>query len=90
MKYSAAVLSILTLAATALAAPTEGNGGGKGGDVNVCSNEQSQVCCNGGLLGGCFVQILGSACDGGSYCCESGSATGTLININALNCVNLF
>ncbi|KAM5343800.1 hypothetical protein ACJ41O_012337 [Fusarium nematophilum] len=69
MKYSAAVLSILTLAATALAAPTEGNGGGKGGDVNVCSNEQSQVCCNGGLLGGCF---------------------GTLININALNCVNLF
>ncbi|KAF4984816.1 hypothetical protein FDECE_17014 [Fusarium decemcellulare] len=71
----------------------EGAPGNKGGDTTTttttCSNQQQQVCCNGGILGGCFVTILGSNCDGGSYCCETGSSAGGLVNINALNCLNL-
>ncbi|KAH7150681.1 hypothetical protein DER46DRAFT_664643 [Fusarium sp. MPI-SDFR-AT-0072] len=94
-----ALLSALTMAVVAIAAPAEiearggsnggGGGGGSGGTCN--SDNHQQVCCNGGgLLGlACTVGILSTGCDQGTYCCETQSSVGGLININALNCVKL-
>ncbi|KAK5994203.1 hypothetical protein PT974_07646 [Cladobotryum mycophilum] len=92
MKYTAA-LSVLALAATAAAVPTEivartgGGGGGSGGSGGVCNNNSQQVCCNGLLT--CLIQVLGSNCDSHSYCCSTGAPVGSLINIALLNCVAL-
>ncbi|KAG7405175.1 hypothetical protein Forpe1208_v014548 [Fusarium oxysporum f. sp. rapae] len=94
-----ALFSALTMAVVAIAAPAEiearggssggGGGGGSGGTCN--SDNHQQVCCNGGgLLGlACTVGILSTGCDQGTYCCETQSSIGGLININALNCVKL-
>ncbi|KAK2936787.1 hypothetical protein FoTM2_000002 [Fusarium oxysporum f. sp. vasinfectum] len=70
-----ALLSALTLAVVAIAAPAE----------------IEQVCCNGaGLLDlACTVGILSTGCNQGTYCCDTKAAAGGLININALNCVNV-
>ncbi|EXK49889.1 hypothetical protein FOMG_02368 [Fusarium oxysporum f. sp. melonis 26406] len=94
-----ALLSALTLAVVAIAAPAEieargGRGGGSGGGSSggTCnSDNHQQVCCNGGgLLGlACTVGILSTGCNQGTYCCDTGTAIGGLININALNCVKL-
>ncbi|KAG7409308.1 hypothetical protein DER46DRAFT_664742 [Fusarium sp. MPI-SDFR-AT-0072] len=92
-----ALISALTLAVVAIAAPAEieargGGGGGGGGSGGTCnSNNHQQVCCNGGgLLGlACTVGILSTGCNQGTYCCETGSSVGGLINIDALNCVKL-
>ncbi|KAH7219758.1 hypothetical protein ACKRZS_003871 [Fusarium odoratissimum] len=95
-----ALLSALTLAVVAIAAPAEiearggGGGGGSGGGSSggTCnSDNHQQVCCNGGgLLGlACTVGILSTGCNQGTYCCDTGTAVGGLININALNCVKL-
>ncbi|KJZ73893.1 hypothetical protein HIM_06786 [Hirsutella minnesotensis 3608] len=62
-----------------------GRGGGRGGSCNASG--ERQVCCN-GLLS-CVVQLLGSNCNNEAYCCETGTATGGLINLNLLNCVKL-
>ncbi|EWZ28778.1 hypothetical protein IWW34DRAFT_884345 [Fusarium oxysporum f. sp. albedinis] len=90
-----ALLSALTLAVVAIAAPAEieargGSGGGSSGGTCNSDNHQ-QVCCNGGgLLGlACTVGILSTGCNQGTYCCDTGTAIGGLININALNCVKL-
>ncbi|PHH76750.1 hypothetical protein CDD80_1236 [Ophiocordyceps camponoti-rufipedis] len=78
-------LAIVALAAVATAAPTDVE---PRSSVNKCNlNTQQKVCCN-GLLG-CVVQLLGSSCADRAYCCETGAATGGLVNINGLNCVNL-
>ncbi|KAJ4075641.1 hypothetical protein NW760_015429 [Fusarium oxysporum] len=82
---TAAFLSALTMAVVAIAAPAEIESlGGSGGTCN--SNNHQQVCCNGGgLLGlACTVGILSTGCNQGTYCCETGSAVGGLINIDAL------
>ncbi|KAJ3537299.1 hypothetical protein NM208_g6374 [Fusarium decemcellulare] len=94
MKYSA-TLATFTMAIVALAAPAEleartGGGSGGGGNPTTCSSTgQKQVCCNGVLALNCLVQILGSQCSGDAYCCETGAPIGSLITINALNCINL-
>ncbi|KAK6854154.1 hypothetical protein PG995_009247 [Apiospora arundinis] len=62
-------------------------GGGGGGSSKTCSGDTKQVCCN-GLLN-CVVQVLGSQCSGGVYCCNTSSGTGSIINIQALNCIKL-
>ncbi|KAI1395484.1 hydrophobin 3 precursor [Hypoxylon fuscum] len=83
-----AITTLFTLAAVATAVPTEiqARTGGDGG--NSCNNsQQAQVCCN-GLLN-CLVQVIGSQCTGQAYCCSTTEPTGTLINISALNCVQL-
>ncbi|TXC03627.1 hypothetical protein FocTR4_00000009 [Fusarium oxysporum f. sp. cubense] len=73
-----ALLSALTLAVVAIAAPAEiearGGGGGGGGTCN--SDNHQQVCCNGGgLLGlACTVGILSTGCNQGTYCCDTGTA----------------
>ncbi|KAJ3546283.1 hypothetical protein NM208_g1633 [Fusarium decemcellulare] len=92
MKYSAA-LATFTMAIAALAAPTEleartGGGSGGGGSTNTCSSTgQKQVCCNGILA--CVVQVLGTQCSSDAYCCKTEAPVGTLISINALNCISL-
>ncbi|KAJ3454556.1 hypothetical protein MRS44_013156 [Fusarium solani] len=54
----------------------------------VCSVENQQVCCTGLLA--CAVQVLGEECKGGNaYRCNTGAATGTLINIALANCVDI-
>ncbi|KAK8120850.1 hypothetical protein PG999_004970 [Apiospora kogelbergensis] len=93
------IISTIFMAAAAIASPVAAppamepadlvvrTGGGGGGDSKTCSGDTKQVCCN-GLLN-CVVQILGSQCSGGVYCCDTSSGTGSLINIQALNCVKL-
>ncbi|PFH55179.1 hypothetical protein XA68_10497 [Ophiocordyceps unilateralis] len=80
MKCSAA-LSFVALAAAAIAAPSEATGG-------TCNGNQKQVCCSGNLLA-CLVQVLGTACNGQRYCCSTSAGTGALVNVQALNCVQL-
>ncbi|KAL7624107.1 hypothetical protein AAE478_005664 [Parahypoxylon ruwenzoriense] len=80
-------ITIFALAAVAAAVPTEVQGRTDGG--NSCNNsQQGQVCCTAGLLG-CLVQILGSACSGEAYCCDNSAGTGSIIDIDLLNCVHL-
>ncbi|KAM0544648.1 hypothetical protein ACHAPJ_011709 [Fusarium lateritium] len=86
------IASIFAMAAVAIAAPAdiEARTGGKAGDTNneICSANNQQVCCTGGL--NCLVQVLGSSCKGGNaYCCETGASTGGLVNIALLNCLNV-
>ncbi|KAK7991243.1 hypothetical protein PG988_000037 [Apiospora saccharicola] len=58
------------------------------GGAKTCNADTKQVCCN-GLLN-CVVQVLGSTCsNNGAYCCDTSAGTGSLINIQALNCVKL-
>ncbi|EXK76330.1 hypothetical protein FOQG_18926 [Fusarium oxysporum f. sp. raphani 54005] len=87
-----ALLSALTMAVVAIAAPAEieargGGGSGGGSSGGSCNNNQQQVCCNGIL--GCTVNILGNNCGGNSLCCDTEAAHGTFINVQALNCVAL-
>ncbi|CAG7561889.1 unnamed protein product [Fusarium equiseti] len=91
MQFST-LASVLTMAVAAIAAPADileaRTGGGSGGGNNaVCSAQNNQVCCN-GLLS-CAVQVLGSNCNGNSYCCESDAPVGALVNVALLNCVKL-
>ncbi|RSL59907.1 hypothetical protein CEP54_007048 [Fusarium duplospermum] len=85
MKFTTAA-SILAMAATAIAAPTEVEARG-GGSAASCNANAQQVCCNGILS--CAVQILGKNCDGSAYCCETAAPVGTLINVALLNCVDI-
>ncbi|KAM0424553.1 hypothetical protein ACHAPT_010269 [Fusarium lateritium] len=69
-------------------------GGSNNGDTTtttttkVCSVENQQVCCTGLLA--CAVQLLGQECKGGNaYCCNTGAAPGTAINIALANCVDV-
>ena len=88
------IVSILSLGLLASAAPglevrTGGGGGGDGGSCNASG--QKQVCCvGGGILNLiCTVTALGSACGNEAFCCSTDAPVGALINIQALNCVNL-
>ncbi|KAI0480618.1 hypothetical protein GGR56DRAFT_626857 [Xylariaceae sp. FL0804] len=91
------ITAILALAMTAAAAPNwptttttaaQPTGTSSSG---TCSNSQKQVCCSGdNLLDlSCLVQVIGETCTGGSYCCSTSAGTGSLVNIQALDCVNL-
>ncbi|GES65236.1 hypothetical protein OIDMADRAFT_182936 [Aspergillus terreus] len=72
-------LVAFALAATALAVPSGGS----------CNSNQEQICCS-SLIGlDCLINLLGTNCGGGTYCCDSGSSGLSLINIDALNCVSL-
>nr|AAO16869.1 hydrophobin 3 [Fusarium verticillioides]RBQ91088.1 hypothetical protein FVER53263_06538 [Fusarium verticillioides] len=92
----AKIASVLAMAAAAVAAPAPGNyeveprtgGSNNGNNQPACSAQSSNVCCN-GL--GCLVQILGAGCSTKSYCCQSDAplAVGALVNVNALNCVQV-
>ncbi|RDA88796.1 hypothetical protein CP532_5503 [Ophiocordyceps camponoti-leonardi (nom. inval.)] len=93
MKFFATVLA---LAAVAIAAPTAEIEPRTAGNCNA--HTEKPVCCNAGsssgllagLLGGaCTVQVLGSPCQGKTYCCQNGASSGGLINVNALNCVSV-
>ncbi|KAI1375987.1 hypothetical protein F4677DRAFT_445702 [Hypoxylon crocopeplum] len=88
MQFSA-ITTLFALAAVATAAPTEVQARTDGG--NSCNNNQQFVCCNGVLNLSCLVQILGlpSTCNGQSYCCTTTQGNGALIDIDALNCVQL-
>ncbi|RGP80773.1 hydrophobin 3 precursor [Fusarium longipes] len=84
MQFS--IVTILAMATAAIAAPAE-NIEARTNNNPICSAQNNQVCCN-GLLS-CAVQVLGSNCNGNSYCCETKAPTGVLINIDLLNCVKL-
>ncbi|KAM3440710.1 hypothetical protein NHJ13734_003167 [Beauveria thailandica] len=90
MKFS---LATIALAATVVASPT--NSPPKGGTCNVNGDNNGKVvCCNsaipiiGQLL--CNVLSIGNTCNSNQnvYCCKS-DATGGLINVSLLSCVNL-
>ncbi|QPC72167.1 hypothetical protein HYE68_002919 [Fusarium pseudograminearum] len=87
MQFST-LTTVFALAAAAIAAPADIEAR-TGHDNNnaVCSAQNNQVCCN-GLLS-CAVQVLGSNCNGNSYCCKTDAPTGALINVALLNCVKL-
>ncbi|KAJ4015497.1 uncharacterized protein FIESC28_05354 [Fusarium coffeatum] len=87
MQFST-LASVLTMAVAAIAAPADTLEARTGGGNNaVCSAQNNQVCCN-GLLS-CAVQVLGSNCNGNSYCCKSDAPVGALVNVALLNCVKL-
>ncbi|OAQ96046.1 hypothetical protein LLEC1_02745 [Akanthomyces lecanii] len=94
-------IAAITLAAVAVASPTDmeaRTGGGSppsGGTCNINgSNNGKVVCCNsaipiiGQLL--CNVLAIGNTCNSNQevYCCKT-SAGGGLINVDLLNCVNI-
>ncbi|KAM4065505.1 hypothetical protein HRG_004190 [Hirsutella rhossiliensis] len=88
MKYTAA-FSVLALAATAIAVPTElearggpGNGGGSGGGGTTCSaSGQKQVCCT-GLLN-CLVAVVGENCNNSAYCCTTDAPAVRMISTSS-------
>ncbi|KAH7179075.1 uncharacterized protein B0J16DRAFT_166450 [Fusarium flagelliforme] len=89
MQFST-LASVLTMAVAAIAAPADieaRTGGGNNGNNPVCTAQNNQVCCNGILS--CAVQVLGSNCNGDSYCCKSDAPVGAIINVALLNCVKL-
>ncbi|KAI1760481.1 hypothetical protein GGR53DRAFT_79418 [Hypoxylon sp. FL1150] len=82
-----AITTLFALAAVAIAAPASDvvarNDGG-----STCSNsQQAQVCCLSTL--NCLVQILSATCTGQAYCCDTSAGVGSLVNIQALDCVEL-
>ncbi|KAH6874064.1 hypothetical protein B0T10DRAFT_610835 [Thelonectria olida] len=91
MKTSA-VLSALTMAVVAIAAPAEiearRNGGGGGG--GNCNSNQKAVCCN-NILGidllHCTVGLV--SCGGDVYCCTTTAPDGLSINVQAFTCGGL-
>ncbi|KAK8147736.1 hypothetical protein G3M48_001092 [Beauveria asiatica] len=92
MKFS---LATIALAATVVASPTGGNPP-SGGTCNVNGNNNGKVvCCNsaipivGQLL--CNVLAIGNTCNSNqkTYCCNTNSQAGSLINVVALNCVSI-
>ncbi|KAI2463515.1 hypothetical protein F4781DRAFT_437357 [Annulohypoxylon bovei var. microspora] len=85
MQFST-ITTLFTLAAVAIAAPTEVEA--RNGSPGSCSVSQpNQACCTGSLLD-CLVQVSGSACGGQTYCCST-SGDGSFVNVNLLNCVLL-
>ncbi|KAM5526429.1 uncharacterized protein FRV6_02765 [Fusarium oxysporum] len=93
MKASA-VLSALTMAVMAIAAPADiearGSGGGSGGSGTSCSagrvHNGQKVCCSSVLGLNILNCVLSSTCNGDSYCCSTQQHG--LINIG-LDCVHL-
>ncbi|KAK3390706.1 hypothetical protein B0H63DRAFT_519917 [Podospora didyma] len=92
------IFTVLAVAMTAAAAPADvvartGGGGGGGGGTAPCSINNQPVCCTSVIdiieILTCSVNVLGGTCAGQSYCCETNAAPGTLVNIQALNCVNV-
>lgn len=90
-----ALLSALTLAVVAIAAPAEiearGGGGGSGGGSSggTCnSDNHQQVCCNGaGLLDlACTVGILSTGCNQGTYCCDTKAAAVSSLSLQSSVC----
>ena len=70
MKY-ATIISVLALAATAIATPTPWNGGG---GSSTCNNDQQEVCCASLLDLICLVGAIGGSCDSSAYCCDNGAS----------------
>ncbi|EFY85435.1 hypothetical protein J3459_008230 [Metarhizium acridum] len=85
MKYMAAVL---ILAAVAVAAPVEVE---KRSDT--CTNTANVACCEIPAVLGitllCDALQPGQQCSGYSYCCEN-EGDGGIINVNILDCTQIF
>ncbi|KAG0272029.1 hypothetical protein BGZ96_005488, partial [Linnemannia gamsii] len=57
--------------------------------VKTCNaSGYKQVCCDGGLLD-CLVQVSGASCGNTVNCCKTNAATGAIISVVALNCLNI-
>ncbi|XXG97272.1 hypothetical protein Hte_003568 [Hypoxylon texense] len=83
-----AITTLFALAAVAIAAPSEV---AARTDGSSCTNSnQEQVCCD-TLLGvlTCTIQILSPVCTSQTYCCDTTAPDGTLVNIQALNCIKI-
>lgn len=73
MKYTA-ILSVLALAATAIAVPWGGGGGG-GGSSSTCNSDNEQVVCCASILNLiCLVDAIGGSCGSSAYCCDNGAS----------------
>ncbi|KAI4870583.1 hypothetical protein F4820DRAFT_218229 [Hypoxylon rubiginosum] len=82
------ITTLFALAAVAIAAPSEVVA--RTDSPSCTNNQQEQVCCT-SVLGvlSCLVQILGQTCTSQTYCCDTTAPTGTLVNIQALNCIKI-
>jgi hypothetical protein len=83
------IISLLSVAMTTRAAPVMDSNTLEARTGSTCTADgQKPVCCDVGLLN-CVVQVAGATCTTSSYCCETKSAVGRLVSINALNCVKV-
>ncbi|KAK4095704.1 hypothetical protein N658DRAFT_511838 [Parathielavia hyrcaniae] len=90
MQYSS-IFTILALAMTATAAPSEKavRHGSSDDTIASCNSSTANVCCDGAA--NCILQIIHvgtKSCTGTAYCCESNVLQGrslTLVNVQA-NC----
>ncbi|KAI5919136.1 hypothetical protein F4810DRAFT_688508 [Camillea tinctor] len=92
MKYTAITAIFALVATMTVASPVEmeaRTGTTTPAPASSCSNTQAQVCCSGLLELNCLVQLIGNQCSGQAYCCDTSAAAGSLINIQALNCISL-
>lgn len=84
MKYCA--LSIIALAATAVAAPSEVEARKS---LGKCNASQKQVCCTPildiPLLSICLIQIAGSSCKSEAYCCQADQVNGLVVSLGMLH-----
>ncbi|KAI1388974.1 uncharacterized protein F4822DRAFT_404570 [Hypoxylon trugodes] len=84
MQFST-ITTLFTLAAVAIAVPTDVQARTESGE---CPNNQpNQVCCSNSILD-CILPILGSPCGGTTYCCSTLPSSGP-INVSILDCVKL-
>ncbi|KAI0181574.1 hypothetical protein GGR52DRAFT_567793 [Hypoxylon sp. FL1284] len=83
-----AITTFFALAAVAIAAPSEIIARNDG---SCTSSVQEQVCCTGvvGVNLECIVQILNPVCTSSTYCCDTSAPDGSLVNIQALNCIKV-
>ncbi|KAK4118207.1 hypothetical protein N657DRAFT_685404 [Parathielavia appendiculata] len=90
MQYSS-IFTILALAMTAIAAPSEKVVRAGGGDTTIgsCNSSNSNVCCTSGLLGvlNC-IAVLGKNCEGSAYCCSDKTIQNGVVNLDA-SCVEV-
>jgi hypothetical protein len=85
MKFTTAVLSILSIALAASAAPSpiDARNGGEpanpSSETSTCNNDGGkQVCCGVGIF--CNILTIGQTCNGGdSYCCQTNQVCSSLV-----------
>ncbi|KAK4033921.1 hypothetical protein C8A01DRAFT_39617 [Parachaetomium inaequale] len=81
------LFTILAVAMTASALPSDvvPRGGG-GPSITSCSTQSANVCCNG--IASCLLNVAAKDCSADSYCCESSAVQAGLVNV-AADCLKL-
>ncbi|OIW27635.1 hydrophobin 3 precursor [Coniochaeta ligniaria NRRL 30616] len=85
MKTTSIIVSILSMALAATAAPVLEDR--TSSSCKPTTEVTQQVCCS-GLLD-CVVQVLGNTCSTHTYNCKTDAPVGGLVNVALLNCVSI-